>query len=83
MIQQGSSPILINEQSESLEPLSAIELNVLNQMLNGYTVSEIAANVGYSDLLVASALRSIEKKTDSNNLVRATIKLVQSGLLKI
>lgn len=83
MTQQGSSPISANGQTESHEPLSAIELSVLNQMLEGYSINEIAANAGYSDILVASALRSIQTKTGSKNVVQATIRLIQSGVLKI
>ncbi len=64
------------------EPLAPIEINILNQLLDGYSISEIAANAGYSDLLVASALTSIQSKTGSKNLVQATVKLIQSGTLE-
>lgn len=83
MIQQGSSPIIANGQSEKLEPLSAVERKVLNQLLNGHSISEVAATTGYSDILVASALRNIETKANTNNLVRATINLIVAGVLKI
>lgn len=72
MTKHSSSPTPAYGQTETLAPLSAIELSVLNQLL-----------AGYSDILVASALRSIQTKIDSKNLVQATIKLVQSGALKI
>lgn len=65
------------------EPLATIEINILNQLLDGYSIPEIAANTGYSDLLVASALTSIQSKTGSKNLVQATVKLIQSGILEI
>lgn len=83
MTKNGSSPLQDNEHPESLLPLSAIELNVLNQLLEGYSIIDITANAGYSDILVASSLRSIQSKTGSNNLVQATIKLIQSNVLKI
>lgn len=83
MTKHGSSPTPPYGQRESLAPLSTIELSVLNQLLAGYSIAEISANAGYSDILVASALRSIQTKTESKNLVQATIKLVQSGVLKI
>lgn len=83
MTKHSSSPTPAYGQTETLAPLSAIELSVLNQLLAGYSIAEISAIAGYSDILVASALRSIQTKIDSKNLVQATIKLVQSGALKI
>ncbi len=83
MTENGSSPKQVYGQSESFAPLSAIELSVLNQLLEGYSIAEISANAGFSDILVASTLRCIQTKTQSNNMVQATIRLVQSGTLKI
>ena len=83
MTRNGSSPLQDNAHSATLVPLSAIELNVLNQLLEGYSINEITGNAGYSDVLVASALRGIQSKTGSNNLVQATIKLIQTDVVKI
>ena len=82
MTQHGSGPIFSNGQTEAQKPLSDIELHVLNQMLEGYSLAEIVGNTGYSGILVSSVLKSIEKKTGSKNLVQATAQLVKSGVLK-
>lgn len=83
MTQRGDRATTADEQAETTLPLTDIELKVLTPLVEGASLADVSKETGYSDFVVVTVLKGIQKKTRSNNLVHSTIELVKTGALKI
>lgn len=72
-----------NKSKNSGRSLSDLELSVLNLLVEGNSITEIAQLTGYSEYFVASILDNTREKMEAKNLVHAVIDLLKNGTLKL
>lgn len=72
-----------NNSKNNGRSLSDLELSVLNLLIEGNSIAEIAQLTGYSEYFVASILENTRRKMGAKSLVHAVVDLLKNGTYKL